>query len=46
MLLQRTLRGKFTIPEAAVLADYIYAGRHNADQTELIVRMPRGSTNN
>ena len=33
VLLQRALRGKLTIPEAAVLADYVRAERRNADQT-------------
>ena len=35
VLLQRALRGKLTIPEAAVLADYVRAERRNADQTRL-----------
>jgi hypothetical protein len=35
VLLQRALRGKLTIPEAAVLADYVHAERRLADQTRL-----------
>jgi hypothetical protein len=35
VLLQRALRGKLTIPEAAVLADYVRAERRLADQTRL-----------
>ena len=35
VLLQRALRGVLTIPEAAVLADYVRAERRNADQTRI-----------
>ena len=33
VLLQRALRGVLTIPEAAVLADYVRAEQRNADKT-------------
>ena len=33
VLLQHALRGVLTIPEAAVLADYVRAERQNADKT-------------